>query len=86
MKVYITKYALSKAGIELRDVEERGDGMVADRSRSFNIYFHGEGREWSRDYESALARAENMRIAKIASLKKQIARLEKLQFSDPAKR
>jgi hypothetical protein len=47
-------------------------------------YAHGEGRQWHRTQESALARAESMRKAKIASLRKSIARLEALSFAREA--
>jgi hypothetical protein len=43
-------------------------------------YFHGEGRNWHRTPEGAKAKAEAMRKAKIASLKKQLAKLESLSF------
>ena len=39
------------------------------------------GKDWHRTPESALARAEEMRKAKIASLKKSIAKLEAMTFS-----
>jgi hypothetical protein len=44
--------------------------------------YHGEGIEWHRTEAEAIARAEEMRIAKIASLKKQIAKLEKMKFGE----
>ena len=79
MKVWITKYALSK-GVYVQEVttEFCGDGMVAGPG-TFESY-HGEGREWHRTKEGAIARAESMRIAKIKSLQKSIARIEKLKF------
>jgi hypothetical protein len=44
--------------------------------------YHSEGIEWHRTESSAIARAEEMRLAKIASLKKQIAKLEKMKFGE----
>jgi predicted ATP-grasp superfamily ATP-dependent carboligase len=75
MKVWITKYALSE-GIEEHDVTDCGEGMMLTANR----YFHGEGRDWHRTRESAVTKAEKMRKSKIASLRKQIERLEKLAF------
>ena len=85
MKVWITKYALS-SGIEHIDVlqSESHPDMVTDvlhRHRSF----HEEGRDWHRTEAAAIAEAEKMRVAKIASLKKQIAKLEKLSFKPTTK-
>ena len=47
---------------------------------SLPTFFHGEGKEWHRTKEAAIAKAEEMRQKKIAGLKKQIERLEKLEF------
>lgn len=83
MKYYISKYALS-AGIEEFDLpvdpNDRGRVWFND---SENCRFHSYNRDdWHLDYSSAAARAEQMRAAKIASLKKQIAKLEKLTFGE----
>ena len=43
-------------------------------------YFHGEGREWHRTKESAIDKAEEMRKKKIETMKKQIEKLEKMEF------
>lgn len=37
--------------------------------------------EWHRTREGAVAKAEEMRVARIASLEKQIAKLRKLRFT-----
>lgn len=39
-----------------------------------------EGRQWHRTREAAVARALEMREAKIASLERQIAKLRKMEF------
>ena len=41
------------------------------------------GKDWHRTPEAALARAEEMRLAKIESLKKSIKKLEGLKFIAP---
>ena len=42
------------------------------------------GKDWHRTPEQALARAEEMRLAKIESLKKSIKKLEGLKFIAPS--
>jgi hypothetical protein len=79
MKIWNSKYALTEGLIEQEgeEVGEVGSSMVQIGSMQ---YLYGEGKEWHRTRESALARAEVMRKAKIASLRKQLARLEALRF------
>ena len=76
MKIWNSKYALTEGLIE-QDGEEDGDSMV---KVSAHQYLHGEGREWHRTRESAASRAEVMRKAKIASVRKHLARLEAMRF------
>lgn len=79
--VWITKYALSR-GIIKTTARMWCDGMMIafrlNDKAAFDTYAHGNDWYWTR--ESAVARAEEMRKAKIASLKKQIASLEKRVF------
>lgn len=77
MKIWITKYALTRGIIE-REVEDRGDGIVKDDSSYITSYYHKK--DYCLDYESAIAKAEEMRKKKIESLKKQIEKLEKMKF------
>lgn len=78
MKVYITKYALSRGLYETEAVECEGfPGMIRTKD---GLHFHGEGRDWARTKEDALNRAEEMKAAKIESLKKQIKKLEDMKF------
>lgn len=76
---WVTKYALTKG---IQEVEARLSEvaptmiLVGDYTRP--TYFHGT--EWHRDRASAVAKAEDMRRKKIASLKAQIKRLEGLKF------
>lgn len=80
MKVWITKYALTDGIIE-EEAEPCGKDMIAVRNeRALSSYFHGEGKNWHKTKESAIAKAEEMREKKIASLKKQIDKLEKIKF------
>lgn len=79
-KVFITKYALTKGIIEKEaDIHSFRDG-------SKFAYVRGEFIGYKMtvdtfyDYKSAIQRAEEMRKKKIASLKRQIEKLEKLSF------
>ena len=84
IKAWITKYALTE-GIEVVDAEVCGDGdMISYGNVGYGSqYAHGEGKDWHRTPESALARAEEMRKAKIASLRKSIAKMEAITFKAP---
>ena len=83
MKIWNTKYALS-SGITTHEVEEPNPTtpnlVVVEEANRFTLYLHGEGRDWHRTKESAVAKADDMRKRKIASLKKQIEKLEKLTW------
>jgi len=80
MKVFVTKYALTRGILEM-DVEDckTSSGMVRTL-KDFPIYFHGEGKDWHRTHDAARAKAEDMRVKKIASLHKQIKKFEKMEF------
>ena len=81
MKFWITKYALSTGIQEV-------DGEIAGTSGSMVLYghgysrqaAHGEGKDWHRTREAAVERAKKMRVAKIASLRKSIEKLEKMTW------
>lgn len=76
MKIWISQYALSEGVIETEG-ETREISMVRLNS---GRYVYGEGRNWHRTREGAVARAEEMRKKKISSLRKQLERLEALCF------
>lgn len=75
---WISKNALSRGifTVKVRQSTESPSLVVDDRRN----WFHGEGGEWHRDRAGAVKRAEEMRVAKIASLEKQIAKLEAMRF------
>ena len=84
MRVWVTKYALTK-GILPREVEVC-EGTSIDMVKVLGgnrwaEHYHGEGREWHRTRESATKRAAEMRDKKLKSLRKQIARLENMDFT-----
>lgn len=80
---YVTQYALT-AGIQpmrLRPTNASRD-MVQPVPAQWGVFYHGEGKNWHRTYESARKRAEEMRKVKIASLRKSLAKLEALTFPE----
>jgi hypothetical protein len=83
MKVWITKYALTK-GIKSIDATPSSfyDGVCdnTNGTGAYSTYYHGEGRDWHRTLEGAQAKAEKMRLAKIELLEKQIGKLRNLKF------
>lgn len=81
MKVYITKYALTDG------IQEYDNAEVSTISRTMisiirpgklRLCFHKP--HWHETREAAIQRAEEMRLKKIASLNKQIEKLEQLKF------
>lgn len=81
MKIFISKYALSRGVFEAEaDVDDNGFAVVR-KPGSFSEYYHGEGRDWCRTREQAFQVAEAMRVKKIASLKQQIGKLKVMTFS-----
>jgi hypothetical protein len=77
VKIWNTKYALT-SGISEHEAENDGDDGIVRLGPC--IYLHGEGREWHRSLKSAAIKSDNMRIAKIDSLRKRIAKLEAMKF------
>lgn len=79
MKVWISKYAQTD-GIQEAECEISGS-LAVDMTTPYARYFHGEGRDWHRTEEDAIKKAEEMRIRKIASLKKNLKKLEEMKFT-----
>lgn len=77
--IYITKYALTK-GIQKVKAELVNPTMAAYHLKGFygRAYVHGE--EFQMSPEAALARAEEMRTAKLKSLDKQHKKVSCLEF------
>ena len=81
IEVWSTKYALT-GGIQLWTVEDVGSGMVRILGQQYTSYLHKEGRDWHRSLNAAKKRAEDMRLKKIASLRKSITEIEALKFGE----
>lgn len=79
MKIYVTKYALTD-GIKEHDAEVNGSmAIVRPISTDWvTLYLHGN--DWHMTANEASIRAEEMRVAKINSLRKQIDKLEAIKF------
>ena len=84
IKAWVTKYALTE-GIEVVDAEVCHDvssQMISYGDKGYGAQF-AHGKDWHRTPEAALTRAEEMRKAKIASLRKSIEKLERMTFTAP---
>jgi hypothetical protein len=81
MKVWITKYALTKGifEIEARIVEDF-KGMAVYKLEGSCMHEYAHAGEWYKSYEEALEKAEDMRNKKIISLQKQIIKLNDINF------
>lgn len=76
MKIFVTKYALTKGILELEC--EIIDGKLAKTIETYPQYFKES--EWFYNEEFAIKCANKMKINKIASLERQITKLKKIQF------
>lgn len=77
---YVTVYALTEG---IRKIKLRSTsvlGMVYAAGVQYPMSYYGEGKDWHRTLESAVARANDMRGKKIASLRKSIEKMESLKF------
>lgn len=82
MKIWITKYALTQGVYSLEaEIDSDYPDMAVHRTR-FPSYFHKP--YWHLTEEEAVAHAETMRVKKIVSLRKSIAKLENLRFEKTA--
>lgn len=84
MIFYITKYATTRGIIE-DDTDKLMDYKVTDGTMLYAHYRDGtilflNGGEWYTSKSMAVADAEQRRMKKIESLKKQIEKLEKIEF------
>lgn len=77
MKVWISRYALTKGIFE---VEVKQSPFYSDLVSSQSGYPYYHKPDWHETKEEAIKRAEQMRVKKIASLRKQIEKLENLDF------
>ena len=83
MKIWNTKYCLTD-GITEHDVEQCNDTMVRipKSDKGYEVFLHGEGKEWHRSLESAVYRANEVKIKKLQSLDKQVKRIGAIEFGN----
>lgn len=72
MKVYITKYALTM-GILVKEATAISPTVIQITDNPIEFYHNND---WHLEMPLALRRAEEMRLKKIASLKKQVEKLD----------
>ncbi len=77
MKVYLTKYALTR-GIQTEIGDPNEDGIIKVPGGRWPKYYGPQ--DWSSSKDEALKRATELKNKRIASLKKQISRLESMKF------
>ena len=80
MKVYITKRALTQGIVEW-DCEMSDQTPKLVKGPGMFEYAYGEGSQWHKTMESAIKKAEQMRVKRIGGLRKQILKLEALRFT-----
>lgn len=82
MKVWITKYALTKGIYEVAVINSQDDENSVGVYCPNLPYSHQRlyKPDWHETHEEAVARADEMRLKKIESLQKQINNLENLKF------
>ncbi len=79
-KIWASKYALSQGILELGPVTYKNDMVRFRQGNGMMQFYHGLGKEFHFSLEEAQARAEEMRITKIASLRKQIEKLQSMKI------
>lgn len=81
MKVWITRYALTSGIFEVEaTLSDRSPSMVTYRRSPDSLLEFAHGNDWHVMRETAVARAEEMKIAKLQSLEKQIRKVSKITF------
>ena len=78
---FVSKYALTK-GIAKEEGEIRSDSKIFC-VRCNNFWHYYRNCEYHETLQEAIEQAEKMRLKKIESLKKQIAKLEKMVIKKP---
>lgn len=79
--VFITKYALTVGIIEVKEIRDsKSKDMVVYRYKDATFDQYAHGKDFWLTKEEAIERAEEMRIAKLKSLDKQIKKISALKF------
>lgn len=82
IEVWVTKYALTSGifRVNAKICSNVSSSMISYRESNARFDQYAHGNDWHKTEVEAIARAEQMRTKKIASLKKQIAKLEAMKF------
>ncbi len=81
MKVYVTKYALSEGIREVECLRQDDNGLVkVSWPGAVGGWALFSKNDWAETKERAIAQADKKRSAKIASVKRQLAKLEAMTF------
>ena len=84
-KAWVTRYALTDGVLTGEaEVSEQSPDMIRFFWGNPEGMFYVHGNDWHRAEEAAIKRAEEMRTRKIASLRKQITKLEAMTFEKKA--
>jgi hypothetical protein len=76
---WVTRYALTSG---VRKVDGEVCHEISSKMVAYGKSEYAHNDDWHRTPEAALAKAEDMRTKKIASLRKQIQKLEKIKFEE----
>jgi len=77
--IWITKYALTQGIYKVKGETEVSDKVLKVRQdNGYTIMFYED--DWHLSSRAAVSKAEEMKTKKLTSLKKQLAKLEKLSF------
>lgn len=79
LEVYVTRYALTK-GIQKRIVKLTHTPEMVGDSKESHLFYHGEGDDWHYTLKAAIKRANEMKRKKVENLKKQLYKIEALEF------
>lgn len=82
MKIWNTKNCLINGITEHEGEQFEGGELVSITNTDKNCVSHlyGEGREWHRSLESAITRANEIKIKKLQSLDKQVKKISAIEF------
>ena len=80
-KGFITKHALAK-GVQRVDLLVINARFCEVHSSCGVIIYRGD--EWHLDAKAAIAKARKMRVAKMASLQRQLVKLRRMKFDSSA--
>lgn len=76
IKVYITKYCLTEGIFEIEGELVADINMIRHQAPGIITTYYSK-EDWHTTYESAVKKANEMRLKKISSLQKQIDKLQK---------